>query len=244
MSKNIIKCTLGSVALVATLAVVLSACSDDPAATTTTYTQVERLGRPAINEGLVLSNDYLIAFNSIAPSIDLTTAAADVVTQAGTVLGLVHTVALAASLSPAATADVVGGFLPDVMRIDTGSADPVWGSITGRNQASANASAKYNTVATGTGISGHPAILAGGRKLTDDVVNITLGYLFDGNPTDWFTGSKPYDDGVDYYGAGVTACSGGGSAPGTNPAAPGHKCLHGQTTPYGAATWPFLADAN
>ena len=39
--------------------------SSDPS-----YVQIERLGRPAINEGLVITNDYLNAFNSISPSQD------------------------------------------------------------------------------------------------------------------------------------------------------------------------------
>ena len=30
------------------------------------YVQIERLARPAINEGLVITNDYLNAFNSIS----------------------------------------------------------------------------------------------------------------------------------------------------------------------------------
>lgn len=54
------------------------------------YVQVERLARPAINEGLVVTPSYLTAFNSISPAIDLTTAASQVVGEAAAVLGALY----------------------------------------------------------------------------------------------------------------------------------------------------------
>jgi Domain of unknown function (DUF4331) len=76
------------------------------------YTQVERLGRPAVNEGLVITNDYLNAFNSISPSQDLSAAAAPVRAEAKSVL-------LALGNSDQRANSLLGAFLPDVMRIDT-----------------------------------------------------------------------------------------------------------------------------
>lgn len=200
-------------------------CGDDeiPAVV---YRQIERLGRPAINEGLVLTNDFINAFNSIPPSLDLSETAAPVVAEAATVLGLIRTMALNAGLAPPTVANVAGGFLPDAMRIDTTltisgtTNDPAYNKFVNDNVSK-------------------PIILVGGRKLTDDVVNITLGYLFNTSPAD--TAANPaYDDKVSYYGTGVAGCT----WPGTNPGAPGHHCLNGQSARYGAASFPFLAAAN
>jgi hypothetical protein len=76
------------------------------------YTQVERLGRPGINEGLVITNDFLAAFNSIPPTADLSAAAAPVRAEAKSVL-------LALGNSDQRANSLLGAFLPDVMRIDT-----------------------------------------------------------------------------------------------------------------------------
>jgi hypothetical protein len=76
------------------------------------YNQMERLGRPAINEGLIVTNDFLNAFNSIPPSKDLSNAAAPVRAEAKhTLLALGNTSQRADTL--------LAAFLPDVMRIDT-----------------------------------------------------------------------------------------------------------------------------
>jgi Domain of unknown function (DUF4331) len=76
------------------------------------YTQVERLGRPGINEGLVITNDFLNAFNSIPPTADLSDAAAPVRAEAKSVL-------LALGNDNQRANSLLGAFLPDVMRIDT-----------------------------------------------------------------------------------------------------------------------------
>jgi hypothetical protein len=76
------------------------------------YNQMERLGRPAINEGLIVTNDFLNAFNSIPPTKDLSNAAAPVRAEAKhTLLALGNTSQRADTL--------LAAFLPDVMRIDT-----------------------------------------------------------------------------------------------------------------------------
>ena len=83
-------------------------------------TQIERLARPAINEGLVLSNSNLNAFNSIPPSLDLRSdisAVNAVLTEAAAVLTVVNNLGTNAGLMPPAVNVVVSQFLPDVMRI-------------------------------------------------------------------------------------------------------------------------------
>jgi Domain of unknown function (DUF4331) len=76
------------------------------------YNQVERLARPAVNEGLIVTNGFLNAFNSIPPSQDLSAAAAPVRAEAIKTL-------LALGNSDARATALAGAFLPDVMRIDT-----------------------------------------------------------------------------------------------------------------------------
>lgn len=164
------------------------------------FVQVERLGRPAINEGLILTNDFLNAFNSIPPSADLSAAAAPVVNEA------VQTLQAVALLPGAPTPDVVAaGFLPDVMRIDTSN-----------NFAVAQSAYNGDFVL----VNGTAPMLTGGRKLTDDVIDITLSYLVAGDPT-----GATVQDNVPY-----TAPPGN-----TNPAI-GHHPLD--------VAFPYLAPAN
>lgn len=158
-----------------------------PSPTATTFTQIERLARPAINEGLIVTNAYLNAFNMIPPSADLSDAAAPVRAEAVAVLEAVD------GLDGTQNVDsnvIAGIFLPDVMRIDTTK------TLTG--------SAYAGSAATS-------GILTGGRKITDDVIDITLTVLV----------GSPVGDGVKYEGV-----------PG-NPAQPGHSPVQ--------ATFPYLA---
>jgi hypothetical protein len=76
------------------------------------YKQVERLGRPAVNEGLIINQQFLAAFNSIPPSADLSAAAAPVRAEARNSL-------LAVGNDGARADALLAAFLPDVMRIDT-----------------------------------------------------------------------------------------------------------------------------
>lgn len=117
--------------------------------TTPTFKQVERLARPAINEGLILSNNLLNTWNSVGPDVDATSAATPLAAEATTVLK-------ALGNSDAQTSALLGAFVPDVMRIDT----------TGES-GYANA---LNT-------KGAPIR---GRKITDDVIDITLAVVVPG----------------------------------------------------------------
>lgn len=189
--------------------------------------QLERLARPAINEGLLISNSLLNTFNAIPPRLDLSQAAAPVASQAASVLDAVNKYGTSAGLPAPAVADVATGFFPDVMRIDTSRSVSI-------------GSWAYNSDAVIVDGTTSAAMLTGGRKLEDDVMDITLSYLIAGNPACGPSQSCTIPDGVSY--AGGTSCATAGT--GSNPGNPGHKCLHGQTSRNGSATFPFLAKAN
>lgn len=76
------------------------------------FNQVERLGRPAVNEGLIITNAFLNAFNSISPTQDWSAAAAPVRAEAKRTL-------MALGNSSQRADALLTAFLPDVMRIDT-----------------------------------------------------------------------------------------------------------------------------
>jgi Domain of unknown function (DUF4331) len=76
------------------------------------YQQVERLARPAINEGLLISNNLLNTFNSVPPTVDLSPAAAPIGAEASLTLK-------ALGNNKERTNALLTAFLPDVMRIDT-----------------------------------------------------------------------------------------------------------------------------
>jgi hypothetical protein len=188
-----------------------------------TFVQIERLARPAVNEGLVTQNALLNAFNSVPPTADLSAAAQPVIANvaqtltavyagvcyvAGAILGMANP---ATALKPAGlqckdangnsllganvfdgsghlsaaflaaanvyVGTVAGGFVPDVMRIDTTTAS-------GYAAATCNAAGK-------------PTMLCGGRKLDDDTIDITYGYLMNGDPT---FSVGPLTNGVTYAG--------------------------------------------
>ncbi len=159
------------------------------------YVQVERLARPAINEGLILSNDLLNTFNAVPPTADLSDAAIPVRDEAVKVLTILNTLgnnlkAIFPSFAPPEVGNVAAGFLPDVMRIDITAFDAT--AINSRRAKNAyNSCANYVDGVTGQ------AILCGGRKIKDDVADITLSYLIAGDPSDLM----PVKDGVDFSGA-------------------------------------------
>lgn len=195
------------------------------AAAGSSYTQIERLARPAINEGLVFTQAYNKAFNSIAPSSDLTPAASAVVSEAAVVLGLVKALGTAAGVTPTSNVlQIAGGFLPDVMRVNTAN------NFTIDQQAYAG---DFTVISASDGFPDAP-MLTGGRKLTDDVMDNTLSYLLD--DTDGLLAGT-LGDGVTYNGAtsiaaDPTDCTDTiykDAAVMANSNQPGHGCLVGQT---------------
>lgn len=183
------------------------------------FKQIERLARPAINEGLVLSNRRLDDFNRRRPHIDLTNRNSGVLGEAVAVLTAVNGFAQTAGLNPASVANVAEGFLPDVMRIDTSNTVAI-------------GTPAYNSDFVLVAGNGTAPMLTGGRKIEDDVVDITLSYLLNGDPSGASVG-----DGITY--AGGTTCASAGT--GSNPGNPGHRCLHNQQSRLGSAAFPFLA---
>ena len=211
--------------LVASAALLLASCSDSQIAAINPVnaqvggpnrTQVERLARPGINEALLFTNGFLNTLNAITPATEAflldpanagTQAVIDatpLLTEARTVLGLVNGTGTAS----ATTTAQVNAFLPDVMRIDTTNAVGI-----------ATTAYSFELNAAGSPVSG--------RKLTDDVVDITLSVLSLGTVT---------SDGVPYYRPGAGTGSMNQSI--------GHQRLNGQATDFGSATFPFLAPPN
>lgn len=177
--------------------------------TQTQFRQVEQLARPGINEALLFTNNFLNTYNAVSPAFIRAAlanansaegiAAAPVLAEATAVLNILT------NLDPnngPTTAQVIIAFLPDVMRIDTTLNIAVGGVA-------------YNSAVNVNGS------LVGGRKLLDDVVDITL---------DTLTGGVVTTDNVPYY-------------PNANPGI-GHQNLNGQAAANGPATFPFLAPPN
>lgn len=124
-----------------------------PAATPTPapmFVQMERLGRPAINEGLLITNDLLNTWNMVPPTADLTPAAKPIADEATAVLK-------ALGNNDAQVAALFKALLPDVMRIDTTKKSGYVGSAPGLLD---NVTADLRPV--------------GGRMIKDDVIDVTL----------------------------------------------------------------------
>ncbi len=125
------------------------------------YTQVERLGRPGINEALILTNDYLNALNSVGP--DFERAALLGQNPAAEIAGPIVTEAMNTLKAVGNDDDralaLIKAFLPDVMRIDTG---------------------KESGYANELNAGGSPIR---GRLLMDDVIDITLSVVTNGGIT-------------------------------------------------------------
>ncbi len=136
------------------------------------FVQVDRLARPAINEGLVITNDFLNRMNQVGPDCEALALAGQ--QPCAGILGPVFSEAIgtltALGNSSTRVGQLVAAFLPDVMRIDT-------------TQASG--------YAAGFGSLNGPATLTRGRLLKDDVIDATLFVLTNGAVT---------SDGVSYDG--------------------------------------------
>lgn len=171
------------------------------------FRQVEQLARPAINEGLLFTNSFLNTYNAVSPSFVAAAlanpgsaegqAAAPLLAEATTVLNLLTGVIAGGTT----TAQAVAAFLPDVMRINANNNVPV-----------ATTAYNFQLNAVGSPVSG--------RKLTDDVVDITYTVLVGAGVT----------DNVPYYPNGNLGV--------------GHNRLNGQAADFGTATFPFLAPPN
>ncbi len=191
------------------------------------FVQVEQLARPAINEGLLVTNAFLNAYNSVPPSFvaaalsnpDGPEAAAVGPIFAEAVASLASFLALSDGTGPFAPANpdvafFVGIFLPDVMRIDT-------------TQNFAPGSPAFPGAFAGALNTNF--VLIGGRKLTDDVMDAVTTSL---------TNNIAVVDNVPYTRPDV--------GPGAQNPAIGHQLLNGQVSNAinDPATFPYLAPAN
>ncbi|MBS2040023.1 DUF4331 family protein [bacterium] len=174
----------------------------------TSLKQIEQLARPGINEALLFTNAFLNTYNAVSPQFVATAlanaaspegqAAAPIFTEATTVLNLIMNAPQVAGLTGLLTTpnQAVAAFLPDVMRVDSSL-----------NILPAQTAYSFKLNAVNSPVSG--------RKLMDDVIDITYIVLLDA------TGGV--NDHVKY-----TA--------NTNNPATGHQPLVG--------TFPYLAPAN
>lgn len=120
--------------------------------------QIERLARPAINEGLVLTNDFLNALNSVGPDFEAAALAgkkpaADI---AAPIVAEIKKVLMAVGNDDKRATALILAFLPDVMRIDT----------TGPSGYANALNAKGSPIR--------------GRKILDDVIDVTLTVVTNG----------------------------------------------------------------
>lgn len=122
------------------------------------FNQVERLARPAVNEGLIVTNDFLNALNSVSPDFEAAALAGQqpAANIAGPIVAEAKQTLLALGNSDARANALLGAFLPDVMRIDT----------TGPSGYANALNAKGSPIR--------------GRLIKDDVVDITLSVLTNG----------------------------------------------------------------
>lgn len=123
--------------------------------------QVERLARPAINEGLLVTNAFLNALNSIGPDCEADALAGrePCASAAAPIVGEAIATLRAFGNSSARALALIQAFLPDVMRIDTTQPSGYGNALNGR---------------------GSPIR---GRKLLDDVIDITLTIVTNGAVT-------------------------------------------------------------
>jgi Domain of unknown function (DUF4331) len=145
------------------------------------FKQFERLARPGLNEALIVTPQFLEAFNTIPPRLDLSAAAAPVRQEAVATLNAVDLLDGKDNVDANAIAKA---FLPDVLRIDT------------------TRPSGYGSAANAQGS------LIGGRLLLDDVVDITLGALvgspvgdnvsYNGSPGNPAQGHKPLEPNFPY----------------------------------------------
>lgn len=122
------------------------------------FTQVERLARPIINEGLVVQNDFLNALNAVGPDFEAAALAGQQPAAgiAGPIVGDVTTTLKAIGNSDTRVGALLGAFLPDVMRIDTAGASGYANDLNAK---------------------GSPVR---GRLIKDDVFDITISVLTNG----------------------------------------------------------------
>jgi hypothetical protein len=225
-----------------------------------TFHQVEQLARPGINEALLFTTDYLNGYNATAPSFAgaPTDTLNAVVGEAKTTLRAIYLGVC--FINGAAGLTVQTGLQPAGSPCHAVGTDLFNADLVTQTQASIDASSKYADTVFGLfepdvmridttldkgsnyltlcGSGPDAPLLCGGRQLTDDTIDITYDFLFDG-AAEYFA-AKPNaqfvaltSDGVSYSTKNPAMNVDGLSTPDANNAAQGH--------PDVLATFPYSA---
>lgn len=122
------------------------------------FKQIERLARPGVNEGLIVSNDLLNALNSVGPDFEADALAGKqpAAKTAAPIIAEARKTLKALGNDDKRTTALLQAFLPDVMRIDTTAPSGYANALNDK---------------------GSPIR---GRLLEDDVIDITLSVLSNG----------------------------------------------------------------
>ncbi len=142
------------------------------------YRQVERLARPAVNEGLIFTNNLLNTFNSVPPTVDLTPAAAPIGAEATRTLK-------ALGNNDDRTKALLTAFLPDVMRIDTTGTSGYGNALNGKGSPIRGRMLKDDVIDTTL------SVLTNGAVKGDNV-------SYDGSGNNPAQGHKPLENSFPY----------------------------------------------
>lgn len=148
----------------------------DPA--TGKFQQIERLGRPGINEGLIVSNNLLNIFNSVPPTADLSPAAGPIGAEATRTLK-------ALGNNDERTKVLLNAFLPDVMRIDTSGASGYANALNAKGSPIRGRMLKDDTIDITL------SVLTNGAVTSDNV-------SYEGNGSNPAQGHKPLEPNFPY----------------------------------------------
>jgi hypothetical protein len=231
-----------------------------PVMPATNYVQVEQLGRPGVNEALLISDAFLEGYNATAPTFAgvPATVLPQVVAEAKTVLRAIYLGAC--FLNGVAGLDATTGVHPAGMTCNAVGAALLEGDGETQTAATITASNAYADAVFGLFIpdvmridtatpsayqtlcASGPMLLCGGRWLRDDVIDVTYDFFINGaatcaSPTDCETPNQfnaLVSDGVSYQ----TADTGGG---GSTSRASGDPSNRQQGHPDLLAVFPYSA---
>ena len=248
---------VASAALGVVFAVFFTRCGSSTSAVT--YRQIERLARPAINEGLVRGNDNLNAFNAVPPTADLTPVAAAVIADASVTLQALY--AGACFINGALTVAYGGGapqLKPAGLTCQATGLNVLNANRIGLNSAFTTAATTYvnavaglflpdvmrvdTTAASGygtlcnAGASGSPG-LCGGRTLTDPVMDITFAFLLNGELAPSAVSSIRNGTFQAASTSDATCAVPGGPCTNTNNSQQGHKAVNYNAMPFSPAPY-------
>ncbi|MEK8024341.1 MAG: DUF4331 family protein [Candidatus Hydrogenedentota bacterium] len=215
-------------------------CDDNIAAITTSRTQVEKLARPGIAEGLIISDTAFAAWHAATPAQETgTVALAEIAKTLGAINQALGQTAAYSALRVDSTARA---FLPDVMRINTaiasGYANQVVNFDSGYTTLSTGGTAASGVGGTAQGAyGGGIARPVAGRLPEDDVIDITLLVLTDINRAG--TGASGFNSDSIPYKPELNAITNDDTNAGI-----GHHFLMGEDAAEAASVFPFLSEPN